>query len=194
MKPEKKQISKSKQFKQQLKERREKLQQYKDIFPIAKTFSLWLVLIIVVRIDAIYEPIATYLIRFTGVSVLGVCQATFIDVNYHFPYINVATFPMRIAPECTILDYYLFVPAMMVFVRASWLHKLKWGAIILFILYAVNLLRFIIMGYVGKYSPRLFDATHEYFWNLLFTFLLFLLWFWQDSYNKKNQSIVLKSA
>jgi len=175
MKPDKK------QQKQKIKEKQEKLQRFKDILPIAKTFGLWLLLIGLVRIEAVYEIIATGLIKITGNSVLGVCKATFIPVSYNFPYINVAKFPMRIAPECTILDYYLFVPAMMLFVSAKWLHKVKWAVIIMAILYGMNLLRFVIMGFVGKYYPSLFDAAHEYFWNLLFAFLLFLLWFWQNS-------------
>jgi len=170
-----------KQLKQQKKERQEKLQRYKDILPIAKTFGLWILLIGIVRIDAIYETIAIALIKITGVSVLGVCKATFVPVTYNFPFVNVANFPMRIAPECTILDYYLFVPAMVLFVPANWVHKLKWGLIIAAILYGMNLLRFVIMGNVGRYFPSLFDAAHEYFWNLLFALLLFVLWFWQNS-------------
>ncbi len=177
-----------KQLKQKQRERQEKLQRYKDILPIAKTFGLWMLLIGIVRIDAVYEVIATGLIKITGVSVLGVCKATFVPVNYNFPFIDVAHFPMRIAPECTILDYYLFVPAMILFVPANWLHKLKWGAIILGILYGTNLLRFVIMGYIGRFFPSLFDAAHEYFWNLLFALLLFMLWFWQNAHIQKTKT------
>lgn len=37
------------------------------------------------------------------------------------------------------------------------------------------------MGYIGKYKPEYFHYIHDYLWNILFGFFVFLIWAWRNN-------------
>lgn len=183
--------------KKELKQKRVEKQQQKQekklnrqaLLPLIKTLVLWLVVVSLIRIEYSdhsagleNQVIVKSFIKFTGWSVIAVAKLFFLSVEMvQFDLISVNNFTMRIAPECTIFDYYIFVIALAIFARWTIKYKILNALIIIAILCFINALRFIIMSFVGKYYPAAFDPAHDYLWNILFAFITFGLWLWRNN-------------
>jgi exosortase/archaeosortase family protein len=103
-----------------------------------------------------------------------------------FANISVNNFAMEIIVECTAYNFYLFALALTLFANWAIKHKLLNLVIFFGIIFLMNNLRFFAMGYVGRYSPQLFDTTHDYVWNILFGFMIFGVWAWRDKVNNPD--------
>jgi exosortase H (IPTLxxWG-CTERM-specific) len=63
------------------------------------------------------------------------------------------------------------------------------------VLFAANVLRLCVLGFVGKYYPGYFDLSHEYLWQGLFIVFVLLLWvLWRDWIVGKPGPLVLDAA
>jgi len=74
---------------------------------------------------------------------------------------------------------------MLILVAAIWAFQMSvrkkiWGSLIgLFILYVFNLIRIVVLYYLLKYKPDVFDMTHVYIGQILLiliAFIFFILW------------------
>jgi exosortase/archaeosortase family protein len=81
--------------------------------------------------------------------------------------------------ECTAYNFYIFVIYLSLLSPVAWKQKLYTLVIFLLAVFIVNNLRFITVGYIGKYSATMFHYVHDYLWNILFGFMVFLIWVWR---------------
>lgn len=163
----------------------------KEFIPLLIAVFLWLVTITFVYMLPSKYNVAYFFINFTIDSTVIIGKLLFIPVtSYSFPYITVDGFTMRVIMECTAYNIYIFVIYLSLLSPVSWKQKLFTLFIFLGAVFVVNNLRFIVMGYIGKYSANMFDYIHDYLWNILFGFMVFLIWVWR--YNKSQDTDIEK--
>ena len=153
----------------------------KKLMPLIKSFALWFLLVIIVHLPGIREDFRTMFVGFTTGSTEVMGKLLFLPIERTgFSTLVVNNFAMEIIVECTAYNFYLFALALAVFANWSAYHKMVNLLIFFVTIFLVNNVRFIAMGYVGRYYPELFDTTHDYVWNILFGFMIFGLWAWRD--------------
>ena len=158
------------------------------LYPLLKSFVLWFVLLAVISIPAINEPFKAGIIHFTTVTAYWIGSILFLPVEMSSESnLTVAGFPMKIIFECTAYNFYLFIISLVLFARWPIKDKIKNVLIFLLIVYFLNVLRFYIMGYVGKYNYELFDYMHDFVWTIVFGFAVFGIWIWRNNKVLKNQ-------
>jgi exosortase/archaeosortase family protein len=148
--------------------------------PLMIAVLLWIVTLFVLHLPAIKNEAALFFIKFTLHSTLVFGKMLSIPMESPgFPYITVFGYPMKIVMECTAYNFYIFI------IYLSLLSPIKWKqriiTLILFIgvLFIFNNLRTIIMGFVGKHSPQLLYYIHDFIWDFMFGFIVFLIWVWR---------------
>jgi exosortase/archaeosortase family protein len=119
-----------------------------------------------------------FTISFTKVvgTLLGITMTSSEDILY------TNGFPLRIAGECTALNYILILTlAILFYTRHSLLYRLSGIAVATGILLLINAIRLIVIGLLGPISLDLTRFVHEYVWVDLFALLVFAIWkIWAD--------------
>lgn len=186
--------------KQQLQKQEEVKQRHKELMvhikPLLLTFVVWFAITFFMHIPAIGDFIAPYFVGLTAHSTYFFGKVFFLPVElYNVSYISVNNFTMEVVMECTAYNFYVFVIVLTVFARWSVKHKLTSLSIFLLVIFVMNILRFIVMGYVGSYAQGYFDEIHDYFWNIIFGFLVFGIWVWRElKFQKKDAKQNTKNA
>jgi archaeosortase B (VPXXXP-CTERM-specific) len=95
-------------------------------------------------------------------------------------------FPVAIIDECTGIYEALLLGAALLAFPTSW-GKTAVGFLLGFpLIYALNVLRIVMLLFVGRYFPYAFDFMHIYFWQVTMiamvagTWLLWVLWVVRD--------------
>ena len=154
---------------------------FQKLLPLIKSFVLWFILVGIVHLPFIKAGFRDAIVGFTTATTYGVGKILFLPiVRSGFDTLQVNGFPMQIIVECTAYNFFLFAIALVIFAPWSWKDKLKNLGIFIIAIFLVNNLRFIAMGYIGRYYPDFFDTTHDYVWNILFGFMVFGIWAWRD--------------
>ncbi len=157
--------------------RKEMFRQFK---PLILAVAAWTAAMMVFHINAIRDDLFTFFVNFTIDSVVLLGKVIFIHIESSgYPYITVAGYKMAVIMECTAYNFYIFVIFLSLFSPVSWKQRLITLSIFMPAVFFINSLRFITMGYIGKYFPHQFDNIHDYLWNILFGFLVFLIWVWR---------------
>lgn len=165
--------------KQKQKARRQELMFY--LKPLLLTFVVWFAALFIIHIPAVGDRVAPFFVSFTAHSTHLLGKIFFLPVELHaFPYLTVNDFTMEVVMECTAYNFYLIVIILTIFSRWTITHKIITLGYFLSTVFLMNKLRFLIMGYVGSYAPDLFDAIHDYLWNIVFGFIVFGIWVWRD--------------
>ncbi len=156
---------------------REFMRQFK---PLIIAVALWLLTINLIHLQFIRDEVQHFFVSFILESSVLFGKMLFLPVSSPgFPYITVSGYTMEVIMECTAYNFYIFVIYLSLLSPVSWKHRIITLLIFLAAIFVINNLRFIVMGYVGKYNPQLFDYIHDYLWNILFGFLVFLIWMWR---------------
>ncbi len=168
---------------QQQKQRRHK--QRKALFDALKPLLLalvaWFAVNAIVHLPGIRDVFSHFVLIFTGHSAYWFGKLLFIPMEMPSDnMLRVSGFSMRVVMECTAYTFYLFAIVLVIFARWPRKHKLISLGILLGVIFVANNMRFIIMGYVGKYWPHLFDLVHDIAWNVLFGFMVFGIWVWRE--------------
>jgi len=152
----------------------------KQFIPLIAAVSLWVVSSSILHLPAIKNEVATFFINFTLQSSLLFGKVFFIPVTSpSFPFLTIGGYTMEVVMECTAYNFYLFVIFLSLFSPVKWKQRLLTLLIFLLAVFVVNNLRFITVGYIGSYSQKMFHLVHDYLWNILFGFLVFLIWAWR---------------
>lgn len=150
--------------------------------PLLFTFVVWFAFKALLPIPVIGSVVGPATVHFTSYAAYWFAKILFIPVEMNnVPYLTVNGFTMQVIWECTAYNFYLFVIILTIFARWPLKHKFVSLGIFLGVIFVVNNLRFITMGYVGSYWPRIFDAVHDYLWSILFGFLVFFIWAWRET-------------
>ncbi len=158
------------------------------LLPLLYAFVVWFALIGLLHLPFLKDHVMNAFVHFTSHAAYWFGRLLFIPVELtEVPILSVGGYRMRVVMECTAYNYYLFALVLVFFSR--WPMKLKWKnfGIFLLIIFVFNNLRFIIMGYVGRYQPDLFDIIHDTLWNILFGFIVFVIWVWFDILAQKGK-------
>ncbi len=167
-----KRIRKSKE--QEQKNRKEFMQL---IRPLLYSMVLWFVLLSILHIPFIKDYLREIMVGFTHYSAVLIGKFLFLPLHDPgYPIIRYADFSMKVILECTAYNFYLFVFALYLFARWPLKNRLVAFAISVAIIFLLNSSRFLIMGAIGSSWPHLFDKVHDYFWNILFGLIVFLIY------------------
>jgi len=148
--------------------------------PLLYAIIAWGIVMLVLHLPAIQLKIVAFFVQFTIQSALIFGKIFFIPISSpEFPLLRVDGYQMAIIMECTAYNFYIFTLFLSLFSPVSWKQRLITLAIFLPSIFVINNLRFVTMGYIGKYYPAQFDQVHDYIWNILFGFLVFLIWLWR---------------
>jgi len=176
------QVAKEKILEQKRK-REAKIKFRKQFVPLMIAVLLWIVTSMILHMPSVKNEVATFFINFTIQSSLLFGKIFFIPVlSPSFPFLVIGGYHMQVVMECTAYNFYVFVIFLSLLSPVNWKQRLLTLLIFLFAVFVVNNLRFITVGYIGSYSQDLFHLVHDYLWNILFGFLVFLIWAWR--YNK----------
>ncbi len=155
----------------------------KQFIPLMAAVILWIVTSIILHLPFIKDEVGAFFINFTIDSSILFGKIFFIPISSpSFPHLTVGGYHMQVVMECTAYNFYIFVFFLSLLSPVSWKQRLLTLFVFLVAVFFVNNLRFITVGYIGLYSQELFHLIHDYLWNILFGFLVFLIWAWQ--YNK----------
>jgi exosortase/archaeosortase family protein len=123
-------------------------------------------------------PLQRFTIIFTNAvgSMLGMTMSSNDDI------IRINGFPVRIAGECTALNYILILSlAILLYTRHSLLYRLSGISVATVILLIANAIRIISIGLLGPISFNLTQFVHQFVWMALFALLVFTVWkVWAD--------------
>ena len=159
----------------------------KQFIPLMAAVALWIVTSMILHLPSIKDEVGAFFINFTIDSSVLLGKIFFIPISSpSFPHLTVGGYHMQVVMECTAYNFYIFVFFLSLLSPVSWKQRLLTLLIFLVAVFVVNNLRFITVGYIGAYSENLFHLVHDYLWNILFGFLVFLIWAWR--YNKTADS------
>ncbi len=162
-----------------------KLKFRKQFIPLMVAVTLWIITSMILHLPSIKNEVATFFINFTINSSILFGKIFFIPIaSPLFPHLTVGGYHMQVVMECTAYNFYIFVFFLSLLSPVSLKQRLLTLLIFLVAVFVVNNLRFVTVGYIGAYSQELFHLVHDYLWNILFGFLVFLIWVWR--YNKTS--------
>lgn len=184
--------NKRKQEKARIQEKLAKKESFKAFLshfkPLMFAVGLWAITLMVLHLPSLKNEVAEFFIRFTLDSSLLFGKILFIPVeSSFFPNITVSGYTMTVVMECTAYNFYIFIIYLSLFSPVAWKQRLVTLLIFLGAVFVVNNMRFITMGYIGIYYESLFHYVHDYLWNILFGFMVFLIWAWR--YKSEDVSI-----
>jgi exosortase/archaeosortase family protein len=152
----------------------------KQFLPLIIAVGLWLITSAILHLPAFREQVQDFFVRFTLNSAVAFGKLLFIPVeSLVYPNITVAGYTMEVIMECTAYNFYIFVIFLSLLSPVNWKQRLLTLAIFLAAIFVVNNFRFYTMGFIGKNYSHLFHNVHDYLWNILFGFFVFLIWLWR---------------
>jgi exosortase/archaeosortase family protein len=181
-----------KKLQQQQKEKFKLLMKY--LSPILWAFVVWFAAISIIHTPWFKDPVREFFVSITTHSAYWFGKILFVPIQMPaVPYLSVKGFNMQVVMECTAYNFYLFAIIITIFARWKLRHKFISLGIFLLVIFILNNMRFVSMGYLGSYRPDLFDTVHDYVWNILFGFMVFGIWAWreimaQDALKKAEES------
>ncbi|MDD5507634.1 MAG: exosortase/archaeosortase family protein [Bacteroidales bacterium] len=167
-------------LKEKMAQRDVRKQILKHFKPLLYAILAWGAVMFILHLPAIQLQIVAFFVQFTIHSAVIFGKIFFIPIESpEFPLLRVDGYQMAIIMECTAYNFYIFTIFLSLFSPVSWKQRLITLAVFLPSIFVINNLRFVTMGYIGKHYPEQFDQVHDYIWNILFGFLVFLIWLWR---------------
>jgi len=159
-------------------------------FRLILSVITWIILTGILFIPAVKEIVHPMMINFTGKSLLFFGNIFGFRVAIpEYPMIEIFYFRMKIVFECTAFNYFIFAFALVLFSKWTIKRKLINFLIYIFVIYILNLMRFFVMGWVGRNFPDLFENIHNYFWNIFFALVVLVLWVITNEKVSKDQEL-----
>ena len=148
--------------------------------PLMIAVLLWIVTLFILHLPAIKNEIAFSFVKFTINSTVAFGKMLSIPISSPgIPDIVVFGYPMEIVMECTAYNFYIFIIYLSLLSPVKWKQRIITLLLFIGVLFIFNNLRTFIMGYAGKYSPHLFYYIHDFIWDFMFGFIVFLIWVWR---------------
>jgi len=162
-------------------EKNKRKEAIESLKPLFYSFALWGAFMGIIYIPVIHDTLKDFFIEFVINSTVFLGKILFIPIkSSKIPLITVSGYTMKVIFECTAYNFYFFALALVIFAKWSLIDKLKNLGIFLISIFLLNAIRFIVMGYVGKFWPSLFHQIHDYVWTILFGIMVFILYIWRN--------------
>ena len=161
----------------------------RQFVPLMAAVLLWFATLMILHLPSIKDGAALFFIDFTLQSALIFGKMLFIPMeSSSYPFITVDGYTMQIVMECTAYNFYIFVIYLSLLSPVNWKQRLLTLVIFLAAVFVVNNLRFITLGFIGNNLADMFHFIHDYLWNILFGFMVFLIWAWRynNSFDGEN--------
>lgn len=180
-------MANSKELREKAKQRDKLRREYlKRIKPLLFSFSGWFLLLAMIHLPGIKDVIRHFMVNFTHKSVIATGKLLQLPVSDGgFPALNFSGFGMEVILECTAYNFYIFILMISIFMPWSIKNKAINFVIMTGVIFIANKMRFLIMGAIGNYSTNVFYNIHDYFWNILFALLVFIIILWADKRSDK---------
>lgn len=158
--------------------------------PLLIAVLLWLITIFIFNLPTIKNEVALFFIGFTLNSALVFGNLLLISVeSTNYPLITVEGYTMKVVMECTAYNFYIFIIYLSLLSPVSWKKRILTMLIFISILFMSNNLRFILMGFIGLHYEHLFHYIHNYLWDYLFGFIIFMIWVWRFKDNLEGEDL-----
>ncbi len=156
--------------------------------PLVIAVLLWIITIFILHLPGIKDEVALFFVKFTLNSALIFGKILFISVeSTRYPLITVEGYTMKVVMECTAYNFYIFIIYLSLLSPVDWMKRILTMVIFISVLFVANNLRFIIMGFIGLHYEHMFHYIHNYLWDYLFGFFIFLIWIWRFKDNLDGQ-------
>lgn len=163
---------------------------FQELLPLIKSFSLWVVLVIIVAWDytnyrwfsMAFVYFTTYLtyglakIMFLQAAVLGAGSSMMTTLEVNYLSISINNYPMIIEIECSAYHAYIALIALVVFSKWTYKQKITIGSILFVAMALLNSIRIIMLGVIGRKYPEIFNLMHDYIWNILLVIIIWGMW------------------
>ena len=163
----------------------------RQFIPLLIAVLLWIIVNAIIHLPALRDQVQQFFVQFTISSVIVFGKILFIPVTSPvFPNLTISGYTMQVIMECTAYNFYIFVFFLSLLSPVNWKQRLLSLLIFMLAVFIVNSLRFFTLGFAGSHYPELFHSIHDYLWNILFGFLVFLIWLWRYRVTGLPKSIV----
>jgi exosortase/archaeosortase family protein len=163
----------------------------RQFIPLLIAVLLWIIVNAIIHLPALRDQVQQFFVQFTISSVIVFGKILFIPVTSPvFPNLTISGYTMQVIMECTAYNFYIFVFFLSLLSPVNWKQRLLTLLIFMLAVFIVNSLRFFTLGFAGSHYPELFHSIHDYLWNILFGFLVFLIWLWRYRVTGLPKSIV----
>lgn len=153
----------------------------KRLKPLLYAFAVWFFLLTLLHLPYFKNYLRSGMISFTRQSAIVIGDLFSLPMtSTGGNNLSYSGFGMNVILECTAYNFYLFVLVITLFAKWSVRDKLINLGVFLFVIFLANNMRFFVMGILGNYRPELFHTVHDYVWNILFGFLVFIIYYWGD--------------
>ena len=152
----------------------------RQFIPLLIAVLLWIIVNAIIHLPALRDQVQQFFVQFTISSVIVFGKILFIPVTSPvFPNLTISGYTMQVIMECTAYNFYIFVFFLSLLSPVNWKQRLLTLLIFMLAVFVVNSMRFFTLGFAGSHYPELFHSIHDYLWNILFGFLVFLIWLWR---------------
>ena len=88
----------------------------------------------------------------------------------------------------------IFLAAMIAY-PAGWVKKLVGAGLGIPLLYVVNIIRMVMITFIGNWSPATFDFLHLYFWQVAMILIILAVWIlWIEKVVHRREKLWLFAA
>lgn len=122
-------------------------------------------------------------------NITGFILDVFLNITYQGKYIFLENLNIEIIFECTGI-YAMFIYCSCVLAFPTFVKKKLWGILFgLPLIYLINIIRMVFLGFIGMYYPGSFDFFHSYFWQTTFIVIVIFIWLiWISLFVKKKHT------
>ncbi len=175
-------MNKNKQQQKELQRKEQARQEYLNkLKPLLYAFVAWFGILAILHIPFVKDYLRQIMVGFTHSSAIITGKLLFLPISDKGgPILDYDGFGMKVILECTAYNFYLFAAMITIFSQWSLKDKLINLALFLGVIFILNNMRFFVMGVIGKTHPHLFVSIHDYFWNIMFGLMIFLIYVWAD--------------
>jgi exosortase/archaeosortase family protein len=175
-------VANKKEFREKTKQRDKQRREYlKRIKPLLFSFAGWFLVLALIQLPVIKDTVRQIMVNFTHSTVITTGKILQLPVSDGgLPVLNFSDFSMKVILECTAYNFYIFILMITLFMPWSSKNKAINFGVMAGVIFILNKMRFLIMGAIGSYSTNIFYSIHDYFWNILFALLVFIIVLWAD--------------
>jgi archaeosortase B (VPXXXP-CTERM-specific) len=157
---------------------KEKLRTQKAIIRFCLIF-LGLLLILTTTfpfLSGTFNPQLTWVMEVTADVTGFFLRLSGMDVEVSGRIVSMPNFSIEVVGECTgVYEVLIFLAAMIAY-PAGWVKKLVGAGLGIPLLYAVNVIRMVVITIIGNWSPETFDFLHLYFWQVAMILIILAIW------------------
>lgn len=145
-------------------------------------FTLWFVM------PADIDPLRESTIRIVS----GLLKGIHVENSVDAAYIMLKNKTWIITPECTAINVFILFVSFVLSYASSVRAKLVALVIGMPFIFAANITRLVLLGWVTEHAPQYARFTHDYAWQALFLILVVAMWLaWIELVVKREENPVV---